>query len=738
MRKFMKRIAVITARGGSKRIPRKNIKPFLGRPILQYSIEAALAAGIFDEVMVSTEDKEIAEIAKRAGAAVPFFRSGKTAGDFATTADVIAEVLEEYKKRGQYFDELCCIYPTAPFLTGEILREAMAKLEDPGVESVMPVVKFSFPPQRSVILREGRLLSKWPECMPVRSQDLEPFYHDCGQFYCLKTSAFEQQQTLLMAHTSAYIMDEMLVQDIDTKEDWEIAERKYELHYGRPDGKTAACFIKGRPVGDGHPAYIIAEMSANHAGSLERAKEIIRAAKEAGADCIKIQTYTPDTLTLDCDSPYFQITEGTWKGENLYSLYGRAYTPWEWQPQLKAEADRIGIDFFSTPFDNTAVDFLEGMGVEFYKVASFEIVDIPLISYIASKGKPIIMSTGMATLEEIKEAAAAVKKAGNPNLILLKCSSAYPAVSKEMNLQTIAHMKAHFGIPIGLSDHSMGSLGAVAAVLLGANVIEKHFCLSREIDNPDASFSMTPEEFKAMVQDIRTVEKARGEVLYGASAQEEGSKKFRRSLFAAKDIRAGELLTAENIKSIRPAYGMKPKYYPLVLGKKAQMDILRGTPLQLGHIAALRNASMEDEALLLAWKNDETARKYALSSKETTPKEHSAWLQRVLQGEDIFLYIMQCGKEAVGQVRLEATGPECVISYSIDAGHRGCGYGTLLLLLAENEARKNTGAVRLCGIVHAKNEASVACFEKLGYQKSAYEGHADFIKFTKLLRVCAE
>lgn len=225
----MRRIAVITARGGSKRIPRKNIRHFLGKPILYYSIEAAFAAGMFDEVMVSTEDEEIAELARQAGAAVPFLRSDKTAGDFATTADVIAEVIEEYEKRGQQFDELCCIYPTAPFLTGDMIKEAMAKLADEQIDSVMPVVKFSFPPQRCVVLQEGELVPKWPECIPMRSQDLEPFYHDCGQFYCLRVERFQKQRKLLMEHTAAYIMDEMNVQDIDTPEDWKIAEMKYHM-----------------------------------------------------------------------------------------------------------------------------------------------------------------------------------------------------------------------------------------------------------------------------------------------------------------------------------------------------------------------------------------------------------------------------------------------------------------------------------------------------------------------------
>lgn len=330
--------------------------------------------------------------------------------------------------------------------------------------------------------------------------------------------------------------------------------------------------------------YIIAEMSANHAGSFERAKEIIYAAKEAGADCIKIQTYTPDTMTIDCDNEYFHISDGTWKGENLYGLYSKAFTPWEWQADLKAEADKIGIDFLSTPFDKTSVDFLEEIGVEFYKIASFELVDIPLIEYTASKGKPMIISTGMGSLEEITDAVNAVRKQGNNSICLLRCASAYPAISDSMNLRTMTDMQSRFGIPVGLSDHSMGSLGAVAAAAMGASVIEKHFCISREIKNPDSSFSMEPNEFKKMVDDIRTVEKAMGIVNYGPTEEEKGNVAFRRSVFAVKDIAEGDVFTEDNIKIIRPGYGIKPKYYKNILGKKANCNIVCGTPMKMEYL----------------------------------------------------------------------------------------------------------------------------------------------------------
>ena len=317
--------------------------------------------------------------------------------------------------------------------------------------------------------------------------------------------------------------------------------------------------IGNREIGGNAPTYIIAEMSGNHAGNIENAKKIIHVAKEAGADCIKIQTYTADTLTIDCDKPYFHIGEGTWNGENLYQLYQKAYTPWEWQPELKKEAQSVGVGF--------------------YKIASFEIVDIPLIKYVASKGKPIIMSTGMSTLGEIEDAVNAVRSQGNNQLALLRCASAYPAITDEMNLMTMKNMEEVFGVPVGLSDHSMGSVGAVTAVAMGAKIIEKHFCLDRAIENPDSSFSMNPQEFAQMVRDVRQAEKAIGMVSYGATKQEKSSITFRRSIFCVKDIKKGEKLTEENIRVIRPGHGLAPKYYEEILGQVALTDIERGTPM---------------------------------------------------------------------------------------------------------------------------------------------------------------
>lgn len=337
--------------------------------------------------------------------------------------------------------------------------------------------------------------------------------------------------------------------------------------------------IGNRVIGNAAPCYIIAEMSANHAGSLERAIEIIHAAKNSGADCVKIQTYTPDTMTIDSDKEYFKINEGTWKGENLYKLYQKAYTPWEWQKRLKEETEKVGLDFLSTPFDKSSVDFLEDLGVNFYKIASFELTDLPLIKYIAAKGKPVILSTGMGTIDEIEESVKAIRNAGNDKLCLLKCSSSYPAALEDMNLLTIQHLKETFGVLVGLSDHTLGSVGAVTAVALGAKVIEKHFCISREIDNPDSSFSMEPHEFEQMVKNIRISEIAIGKVSYESSVGEKTNRIFRRSIFVVKDIKEGDLFTEENIRVIRPAYGLEPKYYGDILGKSPAREIERGTPL---------------------------------------------------------------------------------------------------------------------------------------------------------------
>lgn len=335
--------------------------------------------------------------------------------------------------------------------------------------------------------------------------------------------------------------------------------------------------------------YVVAEMSANHNQDYGLAVEIVHAAKEAGADAVKLQTYTPDTMTINCALPEFRIGGGTpWDGEILYNLYKRACMPWKWQPKLKEIADKSGIDMFSTAYDKTAVDFLEEMGVAMHKVASFELVDLPLIKYIASKGKPMIMSTGMATLEEIKEATQVAIDAGATDVTLLRCVSAYPSVAEDMNINSIQQLWVQFvltrdrdvRIEVGLSDHTLGVVVPAVAVALGACMVEKHFTLSRDVETPDSNFSLEPREFKAMVEGIRTAEKALGEGRIEPARTEEKSKLFRRSLFVVEDMRKGEVFSEYNIRAIRPGYGLSPKHIDMVMGKKAKCDIRRGTPLQ--------------------------------------------------------------------------------------------------------------------------------------------------------------
>lgn len=326
--------------------------------------------------------------------------------------------------------------------------------------------------------------------------------------------------------------------------------------------------------------YVIAEMSGNHNMDYDRAVEILYAAKDSGADAIKIQTYTADTITLDCDDDCFQITQGTlWDGMTLHKLYEKAYTPWEWQPKLQKIANDIGLDFFSSPFDFTSVDFLEKMDVPAYKIASFEITDIPLIKKVARLGKPVIISTGIATLADIELALNTCRNEGNDNIILLKCCSAYPTPYEDINLKTMVNLRDTFDCVVGLSDHTMGDTVAVASVAMGAKVIEKHLTLSRADGGVDSAFSMEPEEFKQMVEHIRIVEKAMGSVTYELSPKQQAEREHSRSLFIAEDMTAGDILDESNMRSVRPANGLHTKYYDKLLGKRINKDLKMGTPL---------------------------------------------------------------------------------------------------------------------------------------------------------------
>ncbi len=343
---------------------------------------------------------------------------------------------------------------------------------------------------------------------------------------------------------------------------------------------TAHIEIGGRRIGAGEPVYCIAEVSANHRQDFETAVRIVQAAKDAGADAVKLQTYTADTITIQSDQKYFQVGGGTlWDGRSLYDLYQEAFTPWEWQPKLKKLADDLGMHCFSSAFDASAVDFLETMNVPAHKVASFELVDLPLIQKMAATGKPLIMSTGMATIAEIEEAVSAARSAGAKQIALLKCTSAYPAPAEEMNLRTIAEIARRFHVPVGLSDHTMGVAVPVAAVSLGACIVEKHLTLSRAAGGPDSAFSLEPAEFKTMVDAVRTAERALGSVHFGVSEREASSRVFRRSLFVVRDVKVGEKFTAENVRSIRPGHGLHTRHLAEVVGKTAALDIAKGTPL---------------------------------------------------------------------------------------------------------------------------------------------------------------
>lgn len=348
--------------------------------------------------------------------------------------------------------------------------------------------------------------------------------------------------------------------------------------------KNSSIIIDNKKIGSDSPAYIIAELSANHGNDIEIAYKSIEEISKCGVDAVKLQTYTADTLTINSRNEYFVKKDGVWKGKSLYELYEEGHMPWEWQPKLKKFAEDLGLTLFSSPFDKSSVDFLEGMDVPAYKIASFEITDIPLIEYTASKGKPIIISTGIATLADIEEAVAACKRVGNEQIILLKCTSAYPAPLEEANLRTIQNIADTFGVIAGFSDHTMGILAPVTAVCMGAKVIEKHFILDKSIGGPDATFSLDIQEFKEMVQAVRDTEKLLGTVTYEMTEKKEKSRASRRSLFVVEDMKQGEIITESNVRSIRPGNGLHPKYFKDILGKKVLKNLKFGTALNFKDI----------------------------------------------------------------------------------------------------------------------------------------------------------
>jgi pseudaminic acid synthase len=339
--------------------------------------------------------------------------------------------------------------------------------------------------------------------------------------------------------------------------------------------------INGRIIGPQHKPYVIAEMSANHNGDLNTAFKLIETAKGAGADAVKIQTYRPDTITIKSDLPDFKINDGLWSGKTLYDLYEWAHTPWEWHKPLFEYARKLEIPIFSSPFDNTAVDLLEDLNAPAYKIASFEAVDLSLIKYAAATGKPLIISTGMADAEEIEEAINAAREGGCKELAILHCVSGYPAPAADYNLRTIIDMIERYGLVTGLSDHTLDNTTAITSLALGASIIEKHFTLDRNAGGPDDSFSLEPAELTALCRDSKTAWSALGSVDYARKSSEQGNMKFRRSLYAVKDVKKGEVFTADNVKSIRPGFGLSPKYYNNIIGRVAKRDIVRGTPVSV-------------------------------------------------------------------------------------------------------------------------------------------------------------
>ena len=507
--------------------------------------------------------------------------------------------------------------------------------------------------------------------------------------------------------------------------------------------------------------YIIAEMSANHAGKPENALEIVRQAAKAGADCVKIQTYTADTITIDCDNEYFQIHGGLWDGYKLYDLYTDAGTPWEWQERIKAECEACGVDFLSTPFDATAVDFLEGIGCEAYKIASFELVDIPLIKYTASKGKPMIISCGMGSEEEIQDAVDACLAVGNKQVVLLKCCSEYPAKWEDMHLANIPDMIGKFGVPVGLSDHSMGSLGAVVGVSLGACVVEKHICLSRAIKNPDSAFSMEIGEFADMVRDVRAACAVRGQVSYGPNPGERENLKFRRSLFAVKDMKAGETFTEENIRSIRPGTGLPPRYYEEILGKKASRDIVYGEPIQQEFVEGmgqdemgispvsrtnsqrrqngvktesprliLREIESTDAENIVAWRSQPEVYKFFRVPHAVTLQEHMAWYNTDYLKNDRRLEFMAIEKETGEPVGVfgirqseECEGQEkAEVGYLLKPQAQGKGYSSEAVFKLMKLSKEKWAVKKAAAEVHEDNEASIALVKRLQFIKTEKKG----------------
>lgn len=479
--------------------------------------------------------------------------------------------------------------------------------------------------------------------------------------------------------------------------------------------------IGNKRVGDDAPVYFVAELSANHGNSLDRALQAVEAAAKMGADAVKLQTYTPDTLTLRSSAPPFVVkTKNVWAGRTLHDLYAEAMTPWEWHKPIMEAAASLGLACFSTPFDATAVQFLSELKVQAWKVASFELRDLPLVELIARQGQPVVLSTGMASLADIEAAVQTCFAAGNRDLALLRCVSAYPAEPATMDLRSLEVLRG-FGVVLGLSDHTTDNVTALAAVSLGARFIEKHFIVDRSWGGPDAFFSLEPEQFKRLISDVRACEASLGRPRFGPSQDEVASLAFRRSLFVARDVPAGATLTADDVRSVRPANGLSAKHLPEVLGRTAQRALKAAEPVSwdmvgpapAGAGVSLRAATLEDAALLRQWRNDPVTRTNSRNRGEISNDEHMAYLHAVLGNTERRLLIAELEGAPVGQVRLDKKDSNAEISLTVAPEARGGGLSSWLLRAAEPLARE-LGVTTLLAEIHPDNQASIKAFKRAG------------------------
>jgi N-acetylneuraminate synthase len=475
-------------------------------------------------------------------------------------------------------------------------------------------------------------------------------------------------------------------------------------------------------IGGDNPCFIIAEISANHNQDFGHAIRLIKLAKESGADAVKFQTYTPDTITLNCNNEHFKIKEGPWKGQTLYELYKQAYTPWEWFPKLKAYADSIGITFFSTAFDTTAVDLLKSIDVPAYKIASFEIVDIRLLRRAAATKKPIILSTGLASHEDVRLAVETIRGQGNDQIVLLKCNSNYPAIADELNIRQIETLRKEFETLVGFSDHSLEVSADIMAVALGVCVIEKHVTANRSVGGPDSVFSLEPKELKALVEAVRSAERSLGNGAFVLSAGERASLQFRRSLFVIKTMPTGARILNGNLRSIRPGIGLKPRHLDALVGKKVNRRMDAGEPIRWKDIdqaaVRLRGAKISDAHTLYSWILDPDSRRFALDTRSFSFAEHCDWLRKRLADPQCRLWIAEYDSEPIGMVRFDGNNKNAAVSVNIDPAWRGQGLGKRLLHLAIRKAEKQRFAKILLAYVHAENGASLKIFKDCGFLES--------------------